>query len=102
MKKSNWPEIPKYKRAENSLWLQYIIVLGILFIVAALGLGIGFANADTVEATQPDPRIEWVSVDISGMRLYADSTHISVPLPPGSWVCVPVKMKLTPATRRHS
>lgn len=99
MKPSSIPPIPKWQRAKDSIWLQYLIVFFLLFLIAMAGVGIG--NAGEVEATQPDPRIEWVTVDVGGMRLQnPDSSYTSTPLPTGTWICVPTVVRHSPPSRK--
>ena len=96
MKRSELPKWPQYQPSSSRIWIVWVL----LFIaIAAFALTIVFGDAiaaktTTVHAPYPDPRVEWVQIEVDGMRLCApDSTHFTPPLPKGAWICVPVEVK---------
>lgn len=91
MKKSSfveWPQFPKWQTCETPFWFQFLIVLAFLIVCTAVGISLSFAA--TVEAVQPDPRVEWVTIDAAGLTVSqpGDSTETK-PLPQGSYIVVP-------------
>jgi len=70
------------------LWMLLLIAL-IAFVMVLV-----FSNVEATEvhAVQPDPRIEWVEVDASGLVVctLGDTLKTAAPLPQGSVLYIPV------------
>lgn len=81
-------KLPDWTKEEPPLWQQYLLVLFFLIVCAAVGYGL--ANADILQAVEPDPRVEWVTIDAAGLTVSqpGDSTQ-TMPLPQGSYIVVP-------------
>lgn len=92
------PPVPKYRPAESRVWILWVL----LFIaIAAFVMVLVFNDAIAeVHATYPDPRIEWVEVDASGITICTSDSTRSAPLPKGSVLTIPVVVS-TPVPHSH-
>jgi len=97
--KLDWPTIPQYRPAKSNVFILWMLLL---LAIAAFTAVLIFTNVEAanLHATQPDPRIEWVEVDASGITICTSDSTRSAPLPKGSMLSIPVVVT-TPVPHSH-
>jgi hypothetical protein len=79
------------RRNRGSSFAPWVAVF-LIYVLLCLIFNWSPAKSEVLHAVQPDPRIEWVEVDASGLVVceLGDTLKTAAPLPRGSVLYIPV------------